>query len=104
MRNKYVLFAYLQVLDLLTTLIFLKQGTQEGNPIARWGIEHWHVFPLWPMLAFKVVLISAWLWIVFRITSPAQQRWVMSGSNVVGALVVLNNLGAIYLGVNLLVR
>jgi hypothetical protein len=103
MRNKYVLFAYLQVLDLLTTLIFLKQGTQEGNPIARWGIEHWHVFPLWPMLAFKVVLISAWLGIVWR-TTPTQQRWVMSGSNVVGALVVLNNLGAIYLGVNLLVR
>jgi Domain of unknown function (DUF5658) len=103
MRNKYVLFAYLQVLDLLTTLIFLKQGTQEGNPIARWGIEHWHVFPLWPMLAFKVVLISAWLGIVWR-TTPIQQRWVMSGSNVVGALVVLNNLGAIYLGVNLLVR
>lgn len=32
----------LQCLDVLTTLIFLKQGTAEGNPLLVWAIPHMH--------------------------------------------------------------
>jgi len=32
-------FTYLQLLDLLTTLAFLLQGVQEGNPLVRWAMD-----------------------------------------------------------------
>ena len=31
-------YAYLQVLDLLTTIAFMLHGVQEGNPLVRWAI------------------------------------------------------------------
>ena len=32
-------YSYLQVLDFLTTIAFLLNGVQEGNPIVRWAIQ-----------------------------------------------------------------
>ena len=31
-------YAYLQMLDLLTTIAFMLHGVQEGNPLVRWAI------------------------------------------------------------------
>jgi hypothetical protein len=32
-------FAYLQILDILTTLSFLAVGVQEANPLVRWAMQ-----------------------------------------------------------------
>jgi hypothetical protein len=32
-------YSYLQILDLLTTLAFLLNGVQEGNPLVRWALH-----------------------------------------------------------------
>ena len=34
------IFAILQSLDLLTTLVFLHNGVAEGNPLLIWGLGH----------------------------------------------------------------
>ena len=36
------IFVILQCLDILTTLIFLHQGTAEGNPLLVWAIPRMH--------------------------------------------------------------
>jgi hypothetical protein len=36
------IFVILQCLDVLTTLVFLNQGTAEGNPLLVWALPHAH--------------------------------------------------------------
>ncbi len=38
MNHLFLQYSYLQMLDFLTTLAFLLNGVQEGNPIVRWAI------------------------------------------------------------------
>lgn len=38
-RQLLLQFAYLQVLDLLTTVAFLLSGVKEGNPVVRWAMS-----------------------------------------------------------------
>ena len=48
-------YAYLQVLDLLTTIAFMLQGVQEGNPLVRWAIN---VSPT-PLAGLVLVKVAA---------------------------------------------
>ena len=38
MTSSLVLFTYLQLLDLLTTVVFILHGVQEGNPLVKFAI------------------------------------------------------------------
>jgi len=38
MNHLFLQYSYLQMLDFLTTLAFLLNGVEEGNPIVRWAI------------------------------------------------------------------
>ena len=42
MTQQIYQYSYLQILDFLTTIAFLLNGVQEGNPFVRYAI---HVFP-----------------------------------------------------------
>lgn len=37
--SNFAQFAYLQMLDLLSTIAFLLQGVGEANPLVRWSME-----------------------------------------------------------------
>jgi hypothetical protein len=37
--SQFVQFAYLQVLDILSTIAFLVQGAGEANPLVRWSMQ-----------------------------------------------------------------
>jgi hypothetical protein len=54
--NYLVQFVYLQLLDLLTTVAFLAQGVQEGNPVVRWVIGT-SSNPLSGLLGVKVLAL-----------------------------------------------
>ncbi len=54
--NYLIQFAYLQLLDLLTTVAFLLQGIQEGNPLVRW-ILHASPHPLGGLLGLKILAL-----------------------------------------------
>ncbi len=52
------LFAYLQFLDLLTTLVFLTHGVQEANPVVKFAIATTHS-PVAGLLALKAAALLA---------------------------------------------
>ena len=54
--NGLIQFAYLQLLDLLTTVAFLLQGVQEGNPLVRWILRA-SPNPLGGLLGVKVLAL-----------------------------------------------
>jgi hypothetical protein len=39
LTTSLVIYSYFQFLDLLTTVIFLLQGVQEGNPVVRFALR-----------------------------------------------------------------
>jgi hypothetical protein len=53
----FLIFAYLQGLDLLTTMAFLLSGVEEGNPVVRFAIEV-TPNPLAGLLAVKGVALA----------------------------------------------
>jgi hypothetical protein len=55
--NYLVQFVYLQLLDLLTTVAFLLQGVQEGNPLVRWIIGA-SPNPLGGLLGVKILAVA----------------------------------------------
>jgi hypothetical protein len=86
-----VQYAYLQVLDLLTTLAFMLHGVQEGNPLVRLAM-HSTANPLSGLLLVKLLAagLGLYCWrlgrgkLLFRI-------------NIIFALIVAWNLGALIL-------
>lgn len=63
MANPLVQYGYLQLLDLLTTLAFLLQGVQEGNPVVRLAmamLPH----PIWGLVAVKcgALILGLYCW------------------------------------------
>jgi hypothetical protein len=50
-------YSYLQVLDFLTTVAFLLNGVQEGNPVVRWAIQV-APSPLVGLLFVKILAIG----------------------------------------------
>jgi len=82
-------YSYLQVLDFLTTTVFLLQGLQEANPIVRLALR-WAPTPFGGLLLVKIVAVGLGLycWKVGR------QR-LLSRVNILFAVLVLWNLGAL---------
>lgn len=79
-------FAYLQLLDLLTTIAFLLHGVAEGNPIVRLVMQQ-ASNPLKGLLALKAaaVLLAVCCW-------RADRLWLLRWANVFFAVLVAWNL------------
>ncbi|MBL8175203.1 MAG: hypothetical protein JNK48_11065 [Bryobacterales bacterium] len=92
MPSTLIHYSYLQLLDLLTTIAFLVQGVQEGNPLVRFAIEA-TPSPLAGLFLVKVaaVLLGVYCW------RSAKTR-LLGKVNVMFALLVAWNLVALILG------
>ncbi|MBM3788024.1 MAG: hypothetical protein FJW30_27070 [Acidobacteria bacterium] len=79
-------YSYLQVLDFLTTVAFLINGVQEGNPVVNWAIQ---VFPspMAGLVAVKIVALG--LGIYCWLTAKTQ---VLGRINIAFAVLVAWNL------------
>lgn len=53
---KLTTYAYLQLLDILTTLAFLAAGVQEGNPLVRWAMAS--LSPVAGLFAIKLMALG----------------------------------------------
>jgi hypothetical protein len=84
-------FAYLQVLDLLTTLAFMLHGVREGNPLVRL-MMHSTANPINGLLLVKLLAVGLGLycWKLGR-------SRLLSRINIVFAVIVAWNLGALIL-------
>ena len=79
------LFAYLQFLDLLTTVVFLAHGVREANPLVRLAILA-AGSPLAALLLLKAAAVAA----AFYCTVAGRMRLLRRVNVVFGALVVWN--------------
>lgn len=84
-------YAYLQVLDLLTTLAFMLHGVREGNPLVR-VMMHATANPLNGLLLVKVLAVGLGLY-CWRLGRGR----LLARINVIFALIVAWNLGALIL-------
>jgi hypothetical protein len=84
-------YAYLQVLDLLTTLAFMLHGVREGNPLVRL-MMHSTANPLNGLLLVKVIAagLGLYCWKLGR-------GRLLARINIAFALIVAWNLGALIL-------
>lgn len=57
MTQLFIQYSYLQVLDFLTTVVFLLHGVREGNPLVRWAINAFPS-PLGGLLFIKVLALG----------------------------------------------
>ena len=85
-------YSYLQVLDFMTTIAFLLQGVQEGNPLVRLALRY-SPNPLGGLLLVKLLAVGlgVYCWKV------GKQR-LLTRMNVMFAIVVAWNLGALIVG------
>jgi hypothetical protein len=85
-------YSYLQVLDLMTTVAFLLQGVREGNPLVRLVLAY-APNPLGGLLLVKLaaVCLGLYCWKVGKLR-------LLSRMNVLFAVVVAWNLGALIVG------
>ena len=91
LNQLFAQFAYLQFLDLMTTLVFLINGVQEANPVVRFIMTR-SPDPLSGLVALKVfaILLGLWCWRMGRLR-------LLSRINLLFALVVAWNLVALML-------
>jgi hypothetical protein len=85
-------YSYLQVLDFMTTIAFLLNGVQEGNPLVRLAL-HYSPYPLGGLLAIKIAAIGLGLYCWRR----GRERLLIR-INILFALVVAWNLVALIIG------
>jgi hypothetical protein len=84
-------FAYLQVLDLLTTLAFMLHGVREGNPLVRL-MMHATANPINGLLLVKLLAVGLGLY-----CWKLRRNRVLARINIVFAVIVAWNLGALIL-------
>ncbi len=91
MNQLLLQFSYLQVLDFLTTLAFMINGVQEGNPLVRLAV-HYAPHPLSGLLAIKLVAIGLgfYCWMRGRERLLTRMNWLF-------AILVAWNLAALIL-------
>lgn len=91
MNQLLLQYAYLQVLDLLTTLAFMLHGVREGNPLVRL-MMHSTANPLNGLLLVKVIAagLGLYCWKLGR-------GRLLARINIAFALIVAWNLGALIL-------
>ena len=92
MNTLLLQYSYLQVLDFLTTIAFLLQGVQEGNPVVRFALKY-APHPLGGLLAIKIIALALGLY-CWR----SGKLRLLGRMNVLFALVVAWNLAALILG------
>ncbi len=85
-------YSYLQVLDFMTTVAFILQGVQEGNPLVRLALKY-SPNPLGGLLLVKLLAIALgiYCWKVGK-------HRLLTRMNVMFAIVVAWNLGALIMG------
>jgi hypothetical protein len=91
MLNTIGSFCYLQLLDFLTTIAFLVQGVQEGNPVVRWALRSSHS-PLTGLVAVKLIALGLGIYCWQR-----GKHKLLGSINFLFALVVTWNVCAIIL-------
>ncbi len=91
MNQLLLQYSYLQVLDFLTTLAFMINGVQEGNPLVRFAV-HYAPHPLSGLLAVKLVAIGLgfYCWMRGRERLLTRMNWLF-------AILVAWNLAALIL-------
>lgn len=89
MNSLLLQYSYLQMLDLLTTIAFLLQGVEEGNPVVRFALAH-APNPVGGLLAVKLVAFGLGLY-----CWKAGKLRLLGRINVLFALVVAWNLTAL---------
>lgn len=92
MPSVLVHYSYLQLLDLLTTIAFLVQGVQEGNPLVRFAI---HLTPS-PIAGLMMVKIAALMLGVY--CWRAEKTRLLGRVNIMFAALIAWNLVALILG------
>ena len=92
MNQLLIRYAYLQVLDFLTTIAFLVNGIAEGNPLVKWALGA-APDPVSGLVAVKVlgVALGVYCWKVGKMR-------VLSIANVLFAFLIAWNLMALILG------
>ncbi len=85
-------YSYLQILDFLTTIAFLVNGVQEGNPLVRMALSLGYN-PIASLLAVKLVAILLGLYCWWLGKSQ-----LLSRINLLFAVLVAWNLVALILG------
>jgi hypothetical protein len=80
-----VQFSYLQLLDILTTLVFLASGVHEANPVVRLAMITARS-PLWGLLVLKLCAVGGALYC----TRTARTRLLTRINLFFAALVVWN--------------
>lgn len=88
----FLTYAYLQALDVMTTLAFLLAGVQEANPLVRQAI-HWMGTPLGGLLLVKLaaLLLGVYCWVSGRLR-------LLQRANLFFAALVAWNLCCLVLG------
>ncbi len=93
--NSFLVFTYLQGLDLMTTFLGLKHpGTYEANPLARWFMGLVPDSP-WMGGVLQKLLYLVTLWLVLDVLEAGDRidvSKVITGMNVLFMFVVVNNL------------
>jgi hypothetical protein len=85
-------YSYLQILDFLTTVAFLINGVQEGNPVVRFAMKM-SPNPMIGLLVIKLVAVGLGLYCWRN-----GRGQVLGRINLLFALVVAWNLAALILG------
>jgi hypothetical protein len=92
----FLQFAYLQVLDLLTTVAFILSGVEEGNPLVRWIMQS-APHPFYGLLAVKLAAIALGIYCWTR-----GRNRLLARINVLYALLIAYNLVCLILGLGLI--
>lgn len=89
MNQLLLQYAYLQVLDFLTTVAFMINGVREGNPLVRFAVQY-APHPLGGLVAVKVaaVALGLYCWVRGRDRLLTRINWLF-------ALLVAWNLAAL---------
>lgn len=88
--NQLILqYAYLQVLDFLTTIAFLVNGVDEGNPLVRWALEI-APSPVQGLLVVKLIAVALGIY-CWRV----QKHRLLTRINIMFAVVVAWNITAL---------
>ena len=85
-------YLYLQVLDFMTTVAFLMLRVHEGNPLVRAAL-HYAPNPLGGLLAIKILAVA----LGYYSWKGGRER-LLSGINILFAVVVAWNLAALIVG------
>ena len=89
MNQLFLQYSYLQVLDFLTTIAFMLNGVEEGNPIVRFAVKY-SPHPLTGLLMVKLAAVALGLYCWAR----GRDR-LLTRMNLLFALLVAWNLAAL---------